>query len=265
MQNPVLLLFLSLAFTTQALAGPAPIQDFSVHIPPQKITFNVQGRLLEIIASGLISIHSRSGKQYVLSLELDADLADFQQNLTALLRPELDKSEACGENIYIEHATLMPENPSARAEVQLHYERDACIKALGRRIRERLVGGNGVIQIKFTPDVQDRKTLRLVPEVESINANGSLGELLRSGSIGAMVRRKITRALLSAVEKGTDRSITLPPTIQDTAAIDTARFEDDGGGRLGVVLKGEVTISPQQIQTMKKQLESHASIHRGDF
>lgn len=261
MQNPVHLVFLSLALTTQALSGPAPIQDFSVHIPPQKIAFNVQGRPLEIIASGLISIHSRSGKQYVLSLELDTDLADFQQNLTALLRPELDKSEACGDNIFIEHATLMPERPSARAVVQLHYERYACMKAFGRRIRERLVGGNGVIQIKLTPDVQDKKTLRLVPEVETINADGSLGELLRSGSIGAMVRRKITQALLSAMEKGTDRSVTLPPAIQDIAAIDRAHFEDDGGGRLGIVLKGEVTISPQQIQTMEMQLKTHVAIH----
>lgn len=261
MQNQVHLLFLLLALTTQALAGPAPIQDFSLRIPPQRISFNVQGRPLAISASGLISVHSPSRNQYILSLELDADLADLQQNLTALLRPQLDKSEACGDNISITHATLMPEGPAAQAVVQMHYERYACVKAFSRQMRKRLVGGNGVIQLKFRPEVEDKKTLRLVPEVESINADGSLAELLRPGSIGVMVRRKITQALLSAMQKGTDPTVTLPPAIQDIAAIDKARFEDEGAGRLAVVLVGEVTISSQQIQMVEKQLAAHAPIH----
>ena len=117
------------------------------------------------------------------------------------------------------------------------------------------MGGNGIIQMKFTPTVQDGKTLQLTPEVESIQADGSLGELLRSGPIGQMVREKITKALLSSMQKGTDRSLTLPPAAQDIAMIDRAQFEDEGSGRLGIVLAGEVAITPQQIQLLKNQLK----------
>jgi citrate lyase beta subunit len=120
---------------------------------------------------------------------------------------------------------------------------------------KKLVGGNGIIQMKFTPTVEDRKTLQLVPEVESIQADGSLGELLKSGPIEAMVREKLTKALLSAMQKGTDRSLTLPPAVQNIAMIDRAQFEDENAGRL----QGEVAISPQQIQLLKNQLKGRMS------
>ena len=111
--------------------------------------------------------------------------------------------------------------------------------------------------MKFTPTVEEGKTLRLVPEVESIQADGSLGEVLRSGPVGDMVREKITKALLSALQRGTDRSLTLPPAVQDIAVIDHAQFEDEGGGRMALALGGQVTISPQQVQLLKEQLKEH--------
>ena len=238
----------------QALSPAARNEDFSLRIPPQNIPLTVENQPLTIIASGNISVASR-GREYILKLELDADLSDLQQNMTALLRSQLDKNEPCGDRIVIQHATLMPVGPAGEAVVQLHYERFACVKAFGKKMTKKLVGGNGTIQMKFTPTVEDRKTLQLVPEVESIQADGSLGELLRSGSVGAMVREKLTKALLSAMQKGTDRSLTVPPAVQDIAMIDQARFEDEGSGRLGLVLQGEVAISQQQIQLLKTQLK----------
>lgn len=246
---------LALALAVPALSAPARNEDFTFRIPPQRIPLNIENQPITIVASGIISVGSRGHDEYVLKLELDADLADLQQNMTGLLRSQLDKDDRCGDHIAIERATLMPAGPSGRAVVQLHYERYTCVKAFGKQMTKKLVGGNGIIQMKFTPTVDDRKTLRLVPEVESIQADGSLGELLRSGPIGAMVREKITKALLSAMQKGTDRSLTLPLAVQDMAMIDKAQFEDEGSGRLAIVLGGEVTISPQQIQLLKNQLK----------
>ena len=246
---------LSLALVVQALSAPARNEDFTFRIPPQRISLNIENQPITIAVSGIISVGSRGHDEYILKLELDADLSDLQQNMTGLLRSQLDKDDPCGDHIAIEHATLMPVGPSGRAVVQLHYERYTCVKAFGRQMTKKLVGGDGIIQMKFTPTLEDRKTLQLVPEVESIQADGSLGELLRSGQIGAMVREKITKALLSAMQKGTDRSLTLPPSVQDIAMIDKAHFEDEGSGRLALVLGGEVTISPQQIQLLKNQLK----------
>jgi len=46
--------------------------------------------------------------------------------------------------------------------------------------------------------------VRLQPELGTIQADGSLGELLRAGPVEQMLREKICYALLSATEKGTN-------------------------------------------------------------
>jgi hypothetical protein len=246
---------LVLVLGVQALSAPAREEGFTFKIPPQKISLNFENQPIAIIASGVISVTPKGHDGYLLKLELIADLSDLQQNMTGLLRSQLDKDDRCGDRIAIEHASLAPAEPSSLAVVQLHYERYTCVKVFGKQTPRRLVGGNGTIQIKLTPTVEESKTLRLVPEVESIQADGSLGELLRSGPIGNMVREKITKALLSAIQKGTDRSLTLPPAAQDIAVIDKARFRDAGSGRLAVVLGGGAQISPQQIQLLRSQLK----------
>lgn len=244
---------LGFAVAVQGLSAPARGEAFTFGIPPQRIPLNIGSQPITIPASGTISVGSSGRNEYTLKVKLDSDLSDFQQKLTGLLQSELDKDDPCGDRVAIERATLVPAEPSARAVVQLHYERYTCAKALGKRISRKLVGGNGTIQLKFTPAIEDRKAVQLVPEVESIQADGSLGELLRSGSIGAMVREKIAKALLSAIEKGTDRSLVLPPAVQDIAAIDKAQFEDEGSGRVAIVLRGEVKVSAQQVRLLKNQ------------
>jgi hypothetical protein len=251
---------LTLALAVQMFAAPPRKGDFTFRIPPQKISLNIANRPVAIAAWGTISVATRGHNEYVLSLELDSDLSDLQQNMTGLLQAQLDKNDACGDRIAIQHAALLPTPPSARAIVQLHYERYACFKALGKRRSRKLVGGNGVIQMKLTPTIDAGKTLRLVPEIESIQADGSLGEVLR-GPFGATVREKITKSLLAAMEKGTDRSLTLPPAVQDVAVIDEAEFDDEGSGRLAVALGGQVTITREQIQRIKEQLKTRLSAH----
>jgi hypothetical protein len=239
----------------QALSASAKEEGFTFKIPPAKISLSIENQPVVIIASGIISVISRGRDEYVLKLELNADLTNLQQNMTGLLRSQLDKDDRCGDRIAIGQASLTPADPSSRAIVQLHYERYTCVKAFGKQMARKLVGGNGMIQMKFTPTVEEGKTLRLVPEVESIQADGSLGELLRSGPIGEMLREKITKALLSALQKGTDRSLTLPPAVQDIAVVDKAQFRDAGSGRLAVALGGEVQISDKQIQLLRRQLK----------
>ena len=241
----------------QALPAPARTGEFTFKIPPEKIPLTIENQPIVVIASGIISVTTSGHDNYALKLEMNADLSDFQQNITALLRSQLDKDDRCGDRITIQNASLTPVEPSSQAVVQLHYERYTCLKMFGKEKAQKLVGGNGTIQMKLTPTVEERKTIKLTPAVESIEADGSLGELLRSGSLGAMLREKITNALLSAMQKGTDRNLTLPPAVQDIAAIDEATFRDIGSGRLGLVLGGEVQISERQVQLVRSQLKEH--------
>jgi hypothetical protein len=239
-----------------ALPARAANADFNFTIPRRTISLKFENLPIKIVASGEISVRARGGHEYILGLKVDADLADLQQNVTTFVRSQLDKNEPCGDRIAIEHAEIVPADPSLQALVQLHYERYACVKLFGKRRAEKLISGNGIIQMKFTPVIDEGRSLRLVPEVERIQADGSLGGLLRTGSIGAQVRAKINHALLSALQRGTDRGLTLPPAVQDVASINQAEFVDEGSGRLGMVLAGQVVISSQKIQGIERRLKA---------
>jgi hypothetical protein len=233
-----------------------PAQNVTFKVPPVKVPLKIKEQSVTITAFAVVSLRSKDAETSIFKLELSADLGELQQSMTALLGSQLDKDDACGERISIGHAELTPVEPSSMAVVQLHYERWACAKVLGKEKSKRLVGGNAVIEVKLTPAIEQNNTeLRLVPEVGKIDADGSLGELLQSGSLGDMLRDKIRTSILSAMQKGTDLSATLPPAIQGRAIIQNAAFKDGGGGRLMVVLAGEGQITREQIQALSRQIK----------
>lgn len=229
-------------------------------IPPVKIPVTVKDQRITMLASGLITLTSKARGLNILNLQLTADMSDLQLNMTELLGAQLNKDDHCGDRITIQHATLTPAEPASLAVVQLHYERWACAKVFGKEQAKRVVGGNATIPMKLTPAVEEDSTeLRLVPEVGPIQADGSLGELLRSGTLGEMLQEKIHNAILSALQKGTDLSATLPPAVQGYAKIKDARFKDGGNGRLLVLLDGEIKITNEQIQALSKQVKERVA------
>jgi hypothetical protein len=254
--------FLRSSFAVLALlliTGASPIhatgQSLTFKIPPVKIPLNIKDQQVTIAASALITLLTKDRGVNTLKLELTADLSDLQQNMTGLLSSELNKDDRCGDRIAIEHAALTPLDPASLVIVQLHYERWACAKVLGKEENKRLIAGNATMQIKLTPAVEDNHTeLRLVPEVGPIEADGSLGELLRSGTLGEMLRAKIQTEILSVMQKGTDLGATLPPAIQGHATIRNAQFRNAGSGRLLVILDGEVQITNEQLQALSNQV-----------
>lgn len=238
---------------------PARLQSVTFKIPPVKIPLSIKDQPVSITASGALVWTGKDRNVNVLNLELDADLSDLQQNMTALMSSELDKSDRCADRIEIQNATLTPIEPASRAVVQLHYERWACVKVFHKEEAKKVLGGNAQIQMKLTPAIEENNTeLRLVPEVESIEADHSLGELLRSGEVGNMVREKIRKAILNAMQKGTNLAATLPPAAQGYATIQKAEFKATPAGGLMVVLGGQVRITDEQVQELSKQLKERA-------
>jgi hypothetical protein len=253
-----------LALFGAALALGAPPssvggQELTFKIPPVKIPVEIANQPIAITASGIISRVAAERGENVFRLELVGDLSDLQQNITEVLRSQLDRSERCGERIAIQNATLTPMAPASLVVSRLHFERWTCVKVFGKERPNKLVGGNGTIEVKLTPDVEEDSTLRLVADVGRIEAEGPLGELLRSGSIGAAIREKITKALLTAMQKGTNFKATLPPVAQEYAKILNAQFRDGGSGNLDVVLDGEIRISNEQIKLLANQLKERLS------
>jgi hypothetical protein len=235
---------------------PSSAQSNTFRTPPVKIPLNVKDQSITITAWALMSVASTNHDVDILTLKLTADLAALQENITPLLSSQLDKDDHCGERIAIQQATLVPADPASVTTVQLHYERWACAKNLGKQQAKRLIGGNALIPVKLTPGIEkDNTELRLIPEVGTIQADGSLGELLRSGALGDMIREKIRSAILSALQKGTNLSATLPPVVQGYVTLQNAEFKDEGAGRLAAVLDGEIHITREQLQILSKQVK----------
>ena len=136
----------------------------------------------------------------MLHLRLTADLGDLQANLTALLGSQLNRLGRCGERLSVERASLRPRPPSGllKASFQMSW---ACAKVLGREVAKRLAGGNGVLEVLLTPFVRT-DGISLTPEVRKIDADGSLGELLRAGSLGASAKEKLAASIPSASKSG---------------------------------------------------------------
>jgi hypothetical protein len=235
----------------------APAEDLSLTIPPVRTSMSVQNQAVAITVSGSVSGASAGHDGGPFRLSLMADLSDLQQNITTLLSSQLNRSEKCGDRLTIEHATLAPSAPTALLTANLHYEKWACAKVFGRDVVKRLVGGNGAVEVRLTPAVEANRTIRLQSEVGSIQADGSLGEALRSGSLGTMLRDKIRTTLAAAMEKA-NLEASIPPELQPVATIQGAQFVD-GGGRLSLNLSGEVHISTQQLRTLIDQRKTSAS------
>jgi hypothetical protein len=248
------------ALTLILAIGASPLgagaQSSVFKIPPVRVPLDVKGQPIAITASAILTISSKERNGLALNVELTGDLSELQRNLAGLLSSQMDKDDRCGERLTIQNATLAPADPAGVATIQLHFERWVCAKVLGKQVDKKLLGGDAQVQIKLTPAISgDGTGLELVPELGQIQADGTLGELLRSGALGETIREKIQSAMLSALQKGTNLGTTLPPAVQSYVTIQDARFKDAGDGRLLVVLDGGARISQEQLRLLSDQVK----------
>lgn len=217
--------------------GAERSQDSAFNLAPVKNSINFAKRPIVVTTSGVVSRASAEDAQNVFTLELTADLSDFQQHITEVLRAQLNQANRCGERIEVLSASLEPSTPASRMLVQLHYERWAC---MGGEVNE-MAEGNGTVEIRLTPSIREDGKLALAAAIGRVEAEGLLGDQLRSGSLGETVRAKVTGALLSALT-GSDFKAILPPAAEDYATLRHAEFQGNGSIRLVVVLDGEIRI-----------------------
>lgn len=230
-------------------AAQAQTNNLTLRIPPVKTSLNLEGQPVGITVWGTVSA-APSG---IFRLAVTVDLGEFQENLTPVLSAQLNRSDRCGERLSVERAAVVPAAPSSVLTAYVHYERFGCVKAFGKEVVKRLVGGNGVIEVNLTPSVGENGII-LTAKVGKVDADGSLGELLRSGSLGDSIREKIAASIQSAIQKSANLKSTLPSAIGSAAAIQTAQFADGGAGRLWLVIDGEVRLSAEQLRGVAKEL-----------
>jgi hypothetical protein len=228
-------------------------------IPPVTTEVKVADEVIPLTISGSVSEVSAVGGATLFQLRLNSGLTGLQDHITGLLRSQLNQSNRCGERLSVEQATLAPSAPAALLTASVHFEKWACAKAFGKELVKKLVAGNGVVQVRLTPVVEQNRTVKLDSEVTSIQADGPVGEALRSGSVGDALREKIRTALASAVQKGMNLSATLPPGLESKASVESVRFFDAGGGRLSSDVLGQVRLSDAQVQSFIGQLQKSSN------
>jgi hypothetical protein len=226
-----------------------------VRIPPVATHIEIQGQPVEIRISGEVFADDDGGQETVRVL-LSADLSDLQRNLTPILAAQLNQSNRCGERLNVLGASLVPATPAAILTLNAHVEKWACAKAFGKEVVKRFVGGNGTIVVRLTPKLEDAPAIKLAAEVTSLEADGSLGELLRSGPFAETIREKIRGAVVSALEKSTDFKTTLPPAAQQLVSIREVQFAEIGDGRLGLRISSEVRIPAAQARELLERLKA---------
>jgi hypothetical protein len=229
-------------------ASQARTEELVLKIPPVKSSFDVKGQAVNITAWGAVS----SAPQGQFKLSLTADFSDLRANIGALLASRLNRSDRCGERLSVDSATFDPASPAAILAAHVHYERWACVKALGRQVVKRLVGGNAVVTVKLTPSA-GAEGISMASEVQKIDADGSLGEVLQSGSLGTAVKEKIASGIESSIRKGLDLQSALPPAVAAAVTLRGARFLSGPDGRLWFSVDGEVHLSAAQLQSLNSR------------
>jgi len=227
----------------------AAAQDGEIKIPPVKTAVALEGHPVNITAWG--AVRTAPGGFH---LGVTVDLGELQANLTPVLAAQLDKSERCGERLAVEKAELVPAAPGGILTAHVHYERYACAKAFGKEITRRLVGGNGVVEVMLTPSVGGNH-VAIAAEVRKIDADGSLGEVLRSGSMGDSLRQKIAGSIENAIRKSANLQNAVPAQVESVASLEAVRFADGGGGRLWLELAGVARLTPEQFRVLAREMK----------
>ncbi len=222
--------------------------DLTFEIPPTPVSVTIADQPVAIVLSGSVMSEGPA-----LRLNLHADLGDFQQRLTAILHKELDKSDRCGERIALEDAQLLPAAPAGILTAHMHVEKWVCIKAFGKENAKRLLGGNGMVEMRLTPRIEGGSGVAMDAQVGRIEADGSLGEVLRSGALGDALKDRIREALLKSVRKAADMNSLLPEQAREYANIGSLAFTDRGSGRLGLDVEGTLQIPEDRLASVMEQ------------
>jgi len=230
-------------------------EAMTFELAPFRSTFKLADRTIAINTTGSISRGISSGGQNTFKLDLIADLADLQQDLTALLGSQLNRSERCGEHVEIHDATLTSSEPASIAAVQLHFERWSCFGGIVAEMAE----GSGTVEVKLNLAVGKDGELRVEPKIARIEAEGLVGDLLRSGSLGDSLREKLGAALLAAARAGTDFKTILPAAAVGNVAVDEAEFQGTGAGRVIMVVHGEIRVSGEKAAALIGELKQRGS------
>ena len=233
-------------------------QDLNFRLPAVSTAASVASKNVAVKVSGGLNQTAVEGGQRSFQLEMTADLSDLQQNVTDLLRAQLDRSGGCGERMAIRQSSLTPAPPAGLLVVSLHFERWTCTRAFGQTSASELAESDGEAEIRLIPSVENNE-LKLSAGFARVNASGMLADALRSGDLGEDLRATAAQTVLAAIRAATNFKTTLPVALQSLANVQTIKFQDGGVGKLIAVLGGQLQMSSEQANQLAGQLNQTLS------
>ncbi len=226
-------------------------------LPTTKNPVNFANQPLVFTTSGVVSKSAAEGGQNTFAVNLMADVSDLQLAIADVLRSQVNKSERCGDRIAVQTAVLTPQGSAGVVVVQLHFERWRCSTTISRENMSEMMEGNGTIEVKLTPAVADEGTLQLGAQIERVDAAGLVGDLLRSGALGAELRDKVAASILAIIQLGADFKSALPAGARSYTVLHRAQFQ--GTSKLLLVLEGDIRVSDEQVAALTSELRGHES------
>jgi hypothetical protein len=183
----------------------------------------------------------------------------MQQRITELMRAQLDRGNTCGENLAVRQADLMPSRDASALLLKLHYERWTCIRMSGQSASTELAESDGAVEIKLVPTIEPSNAVKITATLGRIEATGLMADAIRSGGLGDDLRDKVAQSFLAALRAAEDFNTVLPPAIRGSVALQSAKFQDSGLGKLAVLMEGQVQISDEQANVLARQLNQTLS------
>ena len=236
-----------------ALPDPGEEQPIFT-MSPSTSSVTIGNQTIAVRTSATISRAPAANLDNVVHLQMSSNLGDLQQSITPILQSQLAHSDPCGERVAIQQAMVSTSSPTTDVSVQLHFERWACLGASASKTPMEVMEANGTMTVKITPEVEKDGSLSLLTQIETVEANGMLAEMLRSGPLGDAVREEIKKSFVAALQNSLKLNAVLLLMGPDSAAIETAKFVRDGdGGTLAIALDGHLHLSGEQVAALNGQ------------
>ena len=244
-----------------ALPDPGEEQPIFT-MSPSTNSVTIGNQTIAVRTSATISRAPAANLDNVVHLQMSSNLGDLQQSIAPILQAQLAHSDPCGEHVAIQQAAVSTSSPTTDVWVQLHFERWACLGASVSKTPMEVMEANGTMTVKVTPEVEKDGSLSILTQIETVEANGMLAEMLRSGNLGDTVREKIRKSFVTALQNSLKLNAELLLMGPDSAAIESAKFVRDGdGGTLAIALDGHLHLSGEQVTALNGQKSESRSTY----
>lgn len=219
-----------------------PFRAFTLHA-------SIEGRDVAIPVSGTATAEDL-GTALDIRADIVADLADFRAQLGPIVRAKMNRDDDCDAKLRVDTVEFLAEPPVATLVATAHYEKWACFLGAKTRLFEQ----NGEVQVTVTPEVND-DAIAVRFAVTRVDADGVLGELLRTSIFGPWITEQIEQAFPKSLTVGRLRSA-LPPALKDVpATLSDVSMQDGGAGTPAIRGTLRLTIAADQLLAMRDALQ----------